>query len=191
MLSETELFTLADLIARQPDPYYSKFGIEQVEQTYFTSEVWGIVCKRFNECYFEYFLNAESLEQWQIRLQVITDRILPRLSRIDALQKVSDIDDISMGYIVETTSDGSSSGSSSGRSVDYPDSIPLDKMEYGGVQSNTRDESTSKTKGKTTGTQKVLGGATVEIEESMRHWHDIITEIVDGYASAFLSLIYF
>lgn len=191
MMSDTELYTLADLLARQPDDYYSKFGIEQVEQPYFQDDLWVTVCERFNTQYYECFINGETLEQWQIRLQGITDRLLPRLHRIHNLQTIYSIDDLEIGLQSETSAKTSSSSNSSSRDTEYPDSAPRDLSAYGGSESESTSSGSDSRTGSTRTTSTVLGGKTVEIAESMRYWHDITTEIVDGYRPAFLSVIYY
>lgn len=191
-LHDTELFCLCDLLARQSDPYYSKFGIEQVEQDSLDNITWTKVIQQFNSHYYEWALNGETLEQWQIRLQDTADRLLPTMSRRLTLYSNHEIDKVEMIGTMSMESTGTGSSSSNSKSIDTPDAkYNTDTAGYAGAVDINDSQSNDTRTTTTTHTSTPMGGVLTEVELNMDAWHDVIRDTVDGFRKCFLTMIYY
>lgn len=191
-LHDTELFCLCDLLVRQSDPYYSKFGIEQVEQSNLDGLTWAKVIQQFNNHYYEWPINGETLEQWQIRLQDTADRLLPTMARRLELYKSYDIDQVEMSDTITTDSTGTGTNKSNGKSIDTPDApYNADTSGYAGLLDINDSQSTDTRKTTTIHTSAPMGGVLTEIEFNMDAWRNVIRDTVDGFRGCFLTMIYY
>lgn len=181
-----------------PDLYWSHFGIEHVElpvNTPLTHAIWERVCLRFNESFYDRFLAGETMEQWQRRLQVITDRTIPtyeRALRIYA-ENAGEIDTVT--GVSQTTEylnvKDASKGKSRGRVAETPDTAVNEDQSYAGSVSDGSNESENVKTGKVRTTMTVSGGLAEVLNANIDAWRDLETELVDEYRQAFLSLVWY
>lgn len=200
---DTELFTLSDLIHKRAqehppttDVYWSRFGIEHVElpdNTPLVHAMWDRICLRVNEAYYDRFLGGETLEQWQRRLQVITDRIIPRYERNFRIYKDNkDQLEKSLGMTQTTeyldVKDVSSSDSEN-RVSDTPDTEINEDDRYAGSIAKGTSGSTNTKTGAVKTTMTPTGGLIQQLNDNMDAWRDLESDLVGEYAKAFLSVI--
>ena len=178
--------------------YWSHFGIEHVElpeNTPLAHSIWERVCLRFDESFYDRFLAGETMEQWQRRLQVITDRTIPtyeRALRIYA-ENAGDIDTVT--GVSQTTEylnvRDASKGKSRGRVAETPDTAVNEDQSYAGSVSDGSNESENVKTGKVRTTMTVSGGLAEVLNANIDAWRDLETELVDEYRQAFLSLVWY
>lgn len=171
------------------DAYWGQFGIEHVElpdNCPILTALWDRICQRFNESWYDRFLAGETMEQWQRRLQVITDRITPRYER--ALRLYAE----NKGLLDSAVRMGSTTvydttDTSRSRTADTPDTAINNDPEYAGEV--TDDESTRT--GTVTVNADLLGGAVASLNANIDEWRDLETELIDEYRAGFLALVWF
>lgn len=192
-LGTVETMTVSDLggfrVGVGVDSYWGQFGIEHVElpeNCPILTALWGRICQRFNEAWYDRFLAGETMEQWQRRLQVITDRTAPRYER--ALRLYAE----NRGLLDSAVRMGSTTvydtvDTSRSRTADTPDTAVNEDPEYAGEV--TDDEATRT--GTVTVNADLLGGAVASLNANIDEWRDLETELVDEYRAAFLALVWF
>ena len=202
---EAQGMTLADLIKKQQtETYYQKFGLSEVELPDDCTNVaamWDDVCTRVNEKYWKRYLACETLEEWQVELQVLTDAIARRYERAlrlykanaDAIEKEFGAKQVTeYGDLKDTSAQTKDSKTNTTVSA-TPDQKINDDETYAGTTSNGSSNAgtTEHTRtGKITVTQ--VGGDSMlgAINDNVAKWHDIETELVDEYAHVFMSYIW-
>ena len=199
---DTELFPLSTLLynkAHATDKaYWNQFGIDQVElpvDTPLVHAMWDRICLRVNEAYYDRFLGGETLEQWQRRLQVITDRIIPRYERNFRIYKDNKIKLETELGIAQTTEyldvKDTFSADTENKVSDTPDTaINVDQNYAGSVTKGTSRNSNTKT-GAVRTTTTGRGGLVDQLNDNMDAWRDLESDLVGEYAKAFLSVIWF
>ena len=150
--------------------------------------MWERISLRVNEAYYDRFLAAETIEQWQRRLQVLTDRIALRYERAFRMYAGSDLEgDVSAKTV--TTYDVTNGQSSKSRSIDTPDTSINDSSAYAGSTTENTGENTQK------GTVSVAtegnGGILSQVNDNVSEWRDLETELVNEYAKCFLSTVWY
>lgn len=208
---DTELFPLSTLLYNREHAedreYWAQFGIEHVEIPYHTVEgvrvsdcpiveaMWDRICLRVNEAYYDRYLGGETLEQWQRRLQVITDRIIPRYERDFRIYKDNkDQLEKSLGMTQTTeyldVKDVSSSDSEN-RVSDTPDTEINEDDRYAGSIAKGTSGSTNTKTGAVKTTMTPTGGLIEQLNDNMDAWRDLESDLVAEYAKAFLSCIWY
>ena len=199
---DTELFPLSTLLynkAHATDKaYWNQFGIDQVElpvDTPLVHAMWDRICLRVNEAYYDRFLGGETLEQWQRRLQVITDRIIPRYERNFRIYNDNKIKLETELGIAQTTEyldvKDTFSADTENKVSDTPDTaINVDQNYAGSVTKGTSRNSNTKT-GTVRTTTTGRGGLVDQLNDNMDAWRDLESDLVGEYAKAFLSIIWF
>ena len=184
--------------------YYKQFGLAQVElpkDCTYVKGMWTDVCTRVNEKYWKRYLSCETLEEWQVELQVLTDAIVRRYERAlrlykanaDAIEKEFGARQVTeYGDLKDTSSQTKDSKTNTTVSA-TPDQKINDDETYAGTTSNGSSNAgtTEHTRtGKITVTQ--VGGDSMlgAINDNVAKWHDIETELVDEYAHVFMSYIW-
>ena len=198
---DTELFPLSTLLynkAHATDKaYWNQFGIDQVElpvDTPLVHAMWDRICLRVNEAYYDRFLGGETLEQWQRRLQVITDRIIPRYERNFRIYNDNKIKLETELGIAQTTEyldvKDTFSADTENKVSDTPDTaINVDQNYAGSVTKGTSRNSNTKT-GTVRTTTTGRGGLVDQLNDNMDAWRDLESDLVGEYAKAFLSIIW-
>lgn len=213
---DTELFPLSALLYNRehaPDrDYWNQFGIDkvefpkhsevtedgetvEVEDWPLVTAMWERICLRVNEAYYDRFVAGETMEQWQRRLQVLTDRIIPRYERAFRIYDVNKTKlekELGMTQTTEylDVKDVTESQSESKMS-DTPDTAINEDQNYAGsVTKGTGDTTNTKT-GKVKTSMTPTGGIIEQLNDNMDAWRDLETSLVDEYAKAFLSLIWY
>ena len=199
---DTELFPLSTLLynkAHATDKaYWNQFGIDQVElpvDTPLVHAMWDRICLRVNEAYYDRFLGGETLEQWQRRLQVITDRIIPRYERNFRIYNDNKVKLETELGIAQTTEyldvKDTFSADTENKVSDTPDTaINVDQNYAGSVTKGTSRNSNTKT-GAVRTTTTGRGGLVDQLNDNMDAWRDLESDLVGEYAKAFLSVIWF
>lgn len=199
---DTELFPLSTLLHNQAHAedkeYWKQFGMEQVElpeNTPLVHAMWERICLRVNEAYYDRFLGGETLEQWQRRLQVITDRIIPRYERDFRIYKDNkDQLEKSLGMTQTTeyldVKDVSSSDSEN-RVSDTPDTEINEDDRYAGSIAKGTSGSTNTKTGAVKTTMTPTGGLIQQLNDNMDAWRDLESDLVGEYSKAFLSVIWY
>lgn len=199
---DTELFPLSTLLynkAHATDKaYWNQFGIDQVElpvDTPLVHAMWDRICLRVNEAYYDRFLGGETLEQWQRRLQVITDRIIPRYERNFRIYNDNKVKLETELGIAQTTEyldvKDTFSADTENKVSDTPDTaINVDQNYAGSVTKGTSRNSNTKT-GTVRTTTTGRGGLVDQLNDNMDAWRDLESDLVGEYAKAFLSVIWF
>ena len=199
---DTELFPLSTLLynkAHATDKaYWNQFGIDQVElpvDTPLVHAMWDRICLRVNEAYYDRFLGGETLEQWQRRLQVITDRIIPRYERNFRIYNDNKVKLETELGIAQTTEyldvKDTFSADTENKVSDTPDTaINVDQNYAGSVTKGTSRNSNTKT-GTVRTTTTGRGGLVDQLNDNMDAWRDLESDLVGEYAKAFLSIIWF
>ena len=199
---DTELFSLSTLLynkAHATDKeYWNQFGIEQVElpvDTPLVHAMWDRICLRVNESYYDRFLGGETLEQWQRRLQVITDRIIPRYERNFRIYNDNKVKLETELGIAQTTEyldvKDTFSADTENKVSDTPDTaINVDQNYAGSVTKGTSRNSNTKT-GAVRTTTTGRGGLVDQLNDNMDAWRDLESDLVGEYAKAFLSVIWY
>ena len=186
--------------------YYNSFGLSHVvlpssASTYLPA-IWDRVCTRVNERYWKRYLAAETLEEWQVLLQTMTDELAPRYERAfrmyAANSEASEADilatmrtDYGDGLTDEHTQ--TAKGTSKTTVRDTPDGQINDTSNYAGtVTDGVTDAGTTKStrKGTVTVTQTGSDGVLGRVNENIRLWRDLETDLVKEYANAFMSFIW-
>ena len=188
----------------QDHSYYDSFGLSKVELPDDCTNVaamWDDVCTRVNEKYWKRYLSCETLEEWQVELQVLTDAIVRRYERAlrlykanaDAIEKEFGAKQVTeYGDLKDTSAQTKDSKTNTTVSA-TPDQKINDDETYAGTTSNGSSNAgtTEHTRtGKITVTQ--VGGDSMlgAINDNVAKWHDIETELVDEYAHVFMSYIW-
>lgn len=199
---DTELFALSTLLYNRvhavDKEYWSQFGIDQVElpvDTPLVHAMWDRICLRVNEAYYDRFLGGETLEQWQRRLQVITDRIIPRYERnfrIYANNKVKLETELGIAQTTEYLDVKDTFNADTENKVsETPDTaINVNQNYAGSVTKGTAKNSNTKT-GAVRTTTTGRGGLVDQLNDNMDAWRDLESDLVGEYAKAFLSCIWF
>lgn len=182
---------------------WSKYGIDQVElppDTPLCAALWSRICTRCREKYWKRYLAGETLEDWQVTLQTITDENIPRFERALRLYVANPIEKDLLASTVTDYGDGltdeteqTKAATSKTTMRDTPDTSINDSSGYAGtVTDGTSDSGTLKStkKGKITVTQTGGGGILEALNSNVDSWRDIETEIVKSYASAFMSYVW-
>ena len=186
--------------------YYTNFGLSRVvlpdsADTYLPV-IWDRVCTRVNERYWKRYLACETLEEWQVLLQTMTDELAPRYERAfrmyAANSEASEADilatmrtDYGDGLTDEHTQ--TAKGTSKTTVRDTPDGEINDTSNYAGtVTDGETDAGTTKSirKGTVTVTQTGSDGVLGRVNENIRLWRDLETDLVKEYANAFMSFIW-
>ena len=199
---DTELFPLSALLYNKvhatDKEYWNQFGIDQVElpvDTPLVHAMWDRICLRVNEAYYDRFLGGETLEQWQRRLQVITDRIIPRYERNFRIYNDNKVKLETELGIAQTTEyldvKDTFSGDTENKVSDTPDTaINVDQNYAGSVTKGTSRNSNTKT-GAARTTTTGRGGLVDQLNDNMDAWRDLESDLVGEYAKAFLSVIWY
>lgn len=185
---------------------YSQFGLSKVvlpasADTYLPA-IWDRVCTRVNEKYWKRYLACETLEEWQVLLQTLTDELAPRYERAfrmyAANSEASEADilttmrtDYGDGLTDEHTQ--TAKGTSKTTVRDTPDGVINDTSDYAGtVTEGSTDAGTTKStrKGTVTVTQTGSDGVLGRVNENIRLWRDLETDLVKEYANAFMAFIW-
>ena len=185
-------------------PYYSTFGLSKVELPEDCTNVkamWDDVCTRVNEKYWKRYLSCETLEEWQVELQVLTDAIARRYERAlrlykanaNAIEKEFGAKQVTEYGDLKDTSEQTKDSKTNTTVSATPDQKINDDETYAGTTSNgsSNTGTTEHTRtGKITVTQ--VGGDSMigAINDNVAKWHDIETELVDEYAHVFMSYIW-
>ena len=178
--------------------YWNQFGIDQVElpaDTPLVHAMWDRICLRVNEAYYDRFLGGETLEQWQRRLQVITDRIIPRYERNFRIYETNKTKLETELEMVQTTEylnvKDTFNADTENKVSDTPDTaINADQNYAGSVTKGTAKNSNTKT-GSVRTTTTGIGGLVRQLNDNMDAWRDLESDLVGEYAKAFLSVIWF
>ena len=205
----TVKFTGNDLLIQagtfiQDHSYYDVFGLSHVELPDDCTNVkamWDDVCTRVNEKYWKRYLSCETLEEWQVELQVLTDAVVRRYERAlrlydanaDAIEKEFGAKQVTEYGDLKDTSSQTKNATSNTTVSATPDQSINDSESYAGTTSNGSSNAgtTEHTRtGKITVTQ--VGGDSMlgAINDNVAKWHDIETELVDEYAHVFMSYIW-
>ena len=208
---EAQGMTLADLIEKQAEEtrptYYSSFGLSQVvlpdSAAKWLPAIWDRVCTRVNERYWKRYLACETLEEWQVLLQTMTDELAPRYERAFRMYAAnSEASETEILAVMKTDygTDGltdehtqTAKGTSKTTVRDTPDGVINDISNYAGtVTDGVTDAGTTKStrKGTVTVTQTGSDGVLGRVNENIRLWRDLETDLVKEYASAFMSFIW-
>lgn len=190
----------------QDRSYYDSFGLSHVvlpasADTYLPA-IWDRVCTRVNERYWKRYLACETLEEWQVLLQTMTDELAPRYERAfrmyAANSEASEADilatmrtDYGDGLTDEHTQ--TAKGTSKTTVRDTPDGVINDTSNYAGtVTEGSTDAGTTKStrKGTVTVTQTGSDGVLGRVNENLRLWRDLETDLVKEYANAFMVFIW-
>jgi hypothetical protein len=203
---EPQGMTLADLLKKQQsDTYYQQFGLAKVilpDACPLLTKMWERVCTRVNERYWKRYLACETLEEWQVLLQTMTDELAPRYER--AIRMYAANSDHAEADILATMrtdyGDGltdehtqTAKGTSKTTVRDTPDGEINTSSDYGGtVTDGETDAGTTKStrKGTVTVTQTGSDGVLGRLNENIRIWRDLETELVKEYADAFMAFIW-
>ena len=188
----------------QDHSYYDDFGLSHVELPDDCTNVkamWDDVCTRVNEKYWKRYLACETLEEWQVELQVLTDAVVRRYERAlrlydanaDAIEKEFGAKQVTEYGDLKDTSSQTKNATSNTTVSATPDQSINDGESYAGTTSNGSSNAgtTEHTRtGKITVTQ--VGGDSMlgAINDNVAKWHDIETELVDEYAHVFMSYIW-
>ena len=188
----------------QDHSYYDVFGLSHVELPDDCTNVkamWDDVCTRVNEKYWKRYLSCETLEEWQVELQVLTDAVVRRYERAlrlydanaDAIEKEFGAKQVTEYGDLKDTSSQTKNATSNTTVSATPDQSINDSESYAGTTSNGSSNAgtTEHTRtGKITVTQ--VGGDSMlgAINDNVAKWHDIETELVDEYAHVFMSYIW-
>ena len=183
---------------------YTDFGLSHVELPDDCTNVkamWDDVCTRVNEKYWKRYLACETLEEWQVELQVLTDAVARRYERAlrlydanaDAIEKEFGAKQVTEYGDLKDTSSQTKNATSNTTVSATPDQSINDSESYAGTTSNGSSNAgtTEHTRtGKITVTQ--VGGDSMlgAINDNVAKWHDIETELVDEYAHVFMSYIW-
>ena len=197
---------LLEVIDEVERTLYTDFGLSHVvlpdsASTYLPA-IWDRVCTRVNERYWKRYLAAETLEEWQVLLQTMTDELAPRYERAfrmyAANSEASEADilatmrtDYGDGLTDEHTQ--TAKGTSKTTVRDTPDGQINDTSTYAGtVTDGVTDAGTTKStrKGTVTVTQTGSDGVLGRVNENIRLWRDLETDLVKEYANAFMSFIW-
>ncbi len=188
--------------------YYAVFGLSHVvlpsSASVYLPAIWGRVCTRVNEKFWKRFLAGETLEEWQVLLQTLTDELAPRYER--AFRMYANNSEASEADILATmtTDYGGDDGvteemkqtkaaTSKSTVRDTPDGAVNDSTNFAGsVTDGTSDSGTTLNtrKGKVTVTQTGEGGIIGRVNDNIRLWRDLETDLVSEYAKAFMSFIW-
>jgi hypothetical protein len=201
--SGNDLFIQAGAFV-QDHSYYDVFGLSHVELPDDCTNVkamWDDVCTRVNEKYWKRYLACETLEEWQVELQVLTDAVVRRYERAlrlydanaDAIEKEFGAKQVTEYGDLKDTSSQTKNATSNTTVSATPDQSINDSESYAGTTSNGSSNAgtTEHTRtGKITVTQ--VGGDSMlgAINDNVAKWHDIETELVDEYAHVFMSYIW-
>ena len=185
---------------------YTDFGLSRVvlpssADTYLPV-IWDRVCTRVNERCWKRYLACETLEEWQVLLQTMTDELAPRYERAfrmyAANSEASEADilatmrtDYGDGLTDEHTQ--TAKGTSKTTVRDTPDGEINASSAYAGtVTDGETDAGTTKStrKGTVTVTQTGSDGVLGRVNENIRLWRDLETDLVKEYANAFMSFIW-
>ena len=187
--------------------YYTRFGLSRVvlpssASTYLPA-IWDRVCTRVNERYWKRYLAGETLEEWQVLLQTMTDELAPRYERafrMYAANSEASEADILATMRTDYGADGltdehtqTAKGTSKTTVRDTPDGQINDTSDYAGtVTDGETDAGTTKStrKGTVTVTQTGSDGVLGRVNENIRLWRDLETDLVKEYANAFMSFIW-
>lgn len=189
---ETQMISLADILHKQDigDEYFQKFGLDKVEWIESPgTAVMEEIENRFKYQYYDRKIASETMEQWQIRLQVTTDRICRRYCRaLRLMQQYQEKIDADVIDKTTQTSTLTSSRKSRTRASDLPDSdITLPDIGAGGYAGSIADSVGSSEDGGSVVTEK-SGTIIEQMSKSIDGWRDIITEIIDEYDKCFLKI---
>lgn len=185
-------------VGNDVDGYWGQFGIEHVElpdNTPLVHAMWDRICLRVNEAYYDRFLGGETLEQWQRRLQVITDRIIPRYERNFRIYKDNKTKletELGMAQTTEYLDvKDTFNADTENKMSDTPDTAINEDQKYAGtVTKGTVQNSNTKT-GAVRTTTTGRGGLVDQLNDNMDAWRDLESDLVEEYAKAFLSVIWF
>lgn len=189
---ETQMISLSDILHKQDigDEYFQRFGLDKVEWLESPGDtVLTEIEKRFNYQYYERKIACETMESWQIRLQVTTDRICRRYCRALRLmqQYEARLDEDIIDKTTQTSS-ASSTTKSRTKAADLPDTgIELPDIGTVGYAGSVADSVGSSTDGGSVVTEKT-GTIIDQLSKSIDGWRDIITEIIDEYDKCFLKI---
>ena len=187
--------------------YYKQFGLSQVVLPDAASKwlpaIWDRVCTRVNERYWKRYLACETLEEWQVLLQTMTDELAPRYERAFRMYAAnSEASETEILAVMKTDygTDGltdthtqETKGTSKTTVRDTPDGVINDTSSYAGtVTDGVTDAGTTKStrKGVVTVTQTGSDGVLGRVNENIRLWRDLETDLVKEYASAFMTFIW-
>lgn len=204
MSDGTELFPLSALLYNKAhddpeNPYWVNFGLDKVEvdsEAYpILSALWNRIVLRFNELYYDRFLAGETMEQWQRRLQVETDRWVRKYERAFRLY-ASNADGMDEELIANTLTEYLSltdTGSSSGRtrSTATPDQELNESDNYASAITDSSNENGNVRTGSVRTSITGNGGMTAQINENIDAWMDLETRFVDEYTRVFLATIWY
>ena len=186
---------------------YTDFGLSRVvlpssASTYLPA-IWDRVCTRVNERYWKRYLAGETLEEWQVLLQTMTDELAPRYERafrMYAANSEASEADILATMRTDYGTDGltdehtqTAKGTSKTTVRDTPDGEINASSNYAGtVTDGETDAGTTKStrKGTVTVTQTGSDGVLGRVNENIRLWRDLETDLVKEYANAFMSFIW-
>ena len=191
----------------QDHSYYDSFGLSQVvlpdSAAKWLPAIWDRVCTRVNERYWRRYLACETLEEWQVLLQTMTDELAPRYERAFRMYAAnSEASETEILAVMKTDygTDGltdehtqTAKGTSKTTVRDTPDGVINDTSSYAGtVTDGVTDAGTTKStrKGTVTVTQTGSDGVLGRVNENIRLWRDLETDLVKEYASAFMSFIW-
>lgn len=199
--------TVIEVIEEVRHTLYSQFGLSKVvlpasADTYLPA-IWDRVCTRVNERYWKRYLACETLEEWQVLLQTMTDELAPRYERafrMYAANSEASEADILATMRTDYGTDGltdehtqTAKGTSKTTVRDTPDGVINDTSNYAGtVTEGSTDAGTTKStrKGTVTVTQTGSDGVLGRVNENIRLWRDLETDLVKEYANAFMSFIW-
>ena len=191
----------------QDHSYYDQFGLSKVvlpdSAPKWLPAIWDRVCTRVNERYWRRYLACETLEEWQVLLQTMTDELAPRYERAFRMYAAnSEASETEILAVMKTDygTDGltdehtqTAKGTSKTTVRDTPDGVINDTSSYAGtVTDGVTDAGTTKStrKGVVTVTQTGSDGVLGRVNENIRLWRDLETDLVKEYAQAFMSFIW-
>ena len=206
-IKNSEGDVLLEVVDARGRPLYTDFGLSQVvlpdSAPKWLPAIWDRVCTRVNERYWKRYLACETLEEWQVLLQTMTDELAPRYERAFRMYAAnSEASETEILAVMKTDygTDGltdehtqTAKGTSKTTVRDTPDGVINDTSNYAGtVTDGVTDAGTTKStrKGTVTVTQTGSDGVLGRVNENIRLWRDLETDLVKEYASAFMSFIW-
>lgn len=203
-----ELEYLKEHGTQEEQEYYSQFGWDQLvvsaECPAITAK-WSNLETRFMERYGARLLNTETLERWQVRLQNKLDEIQFRYERAYRLytEYAEDMDnDILESEVTQVNATNqasgmdSTTGNSSTKNIDTPDSAINDDDDYADSLSKSQSGGSTTygrkdTMGSTT-TREMHGNSVIDnIHASIDKYRDIDTEFVKEFENLFLNVFWY
>ncbi len=180
--------TLGDILDKRSDPdahpIYRKVGWDALEVPSDCPNVsarMDVLKVRFDERYLNRMLNAETLERWQVRLQNRFDEVVRRYDRAYSIYEAKNdsmLNDLEEGSMTTTKA------TSTGRSIDTPDSIINADDDY--ADRLNRSQADGETKVVITGT-----GLVRSINDTIYEWRDLDTEFVKEFEDNFLNIFWY